>query len=530
MTAKLITARKGWIAVAITVVSLCTGCRLSNMAPLEVVEWSPEQQRVSNPEKVDAVRLRFSSTPDRPRIESAFSLAANDIPVTGRFRWNGKTMRFTPDSAIDSGNVYRMTVTGDAQDVYGNALVRDFEHVFTTLASETRPTVMRTVPEQADGKVHVPIEEAVIHLEFNRSVDRTSFYHALSISPSFAFSVSWEDADRTATIHTMEALTPQQEYTVQLSTRLKAAHGRTMAEPFEMTVHAGLNGPGPQLLALRASHERAPSKWLDDHAGELFPLPAYPAERREPTVTPTPGWERFWGIEMEFDMPVHRKDVLAALEFDPEHSFSLVPEFASTSTSFEIVPDERFEFARDYTLRMEGAIRSGAGVERRIEQFARFRVDGKASRPPSVARAFFLEDPETGQIIGPITDDDELDLSRYAGDTYTGFFDLYVVPGEGARFGGFDVADGVTFSVENIAADLALVNVVAGEVGTQNAFTPAPASAPAEDEQIIRIYAEIEDLEHSGLITLAIDNSVADTYGNEFEQDWRLRLNKVSAR
>lgn len=520
-------ARKVALPLTLMLTALFAGCRLTNMEPLEVVGWSPQDRRVTEAGDIEAILVEFSSDADQTRTERAFTLTEDDTALTGRFSWEERTMRFVPDLPIESGRDYRITITGDAQDVHGNALGQDFEHVFTTRVSDTRPTLVKSIPH---NDAILPVEGAAITLDFGEQVDRASFYEALDISPSILFSVSWNDSDSTATVHTMETLTQQQEYTVRLDTRLENIDGNTLAEAVELSFHAEQPGIKPALNAVRASHEPAPDTWRADYTDEPLTARHYSAEIGEASVRPTAEWERFWGLALEFNTPVRRQDIIRAIEFDPEISFSVVPEFQSTSGLFEILPDERFEYDREYTLRLAGDIRTDLGVETRIDRFVRFRVDGAASRPPAVGSVFFLENPKTENVVGPLRDDDELDLSEYGEGGDTGFFDLYVTPGTGARFDPLELASAFSFSVDNVAADFELVNVLATDTGGQTNLEPQPAAEPANDEMIIRVHAVIEDLENSGVITVSIDGSARDSYDNALGRTWQRRLNQVSSR
>ncbi len=521
-------------ALALATLLAGASCRLFNMRPLEVTGWSPEEAVVTDPHALGAVSVTFSALVDEPRAESAFSLAADGSPVSGRFEWDSESMRFVPDEPLKRGIDYVMTTTGEAQDVHGNALVDDFEHTFSTRTDFTRPSVERTVP--ADGAV-LPTDDAMLAIEFSEPVDRDSFYDSLSISPPVTYAVEWSSADAHARIRFMEALTGQQEYAVSLDTGVTDLHGNTLAEPFEAEYRADPSADSgdpevPELNAALASFERSPVEWLETNPIDAPELTLYPGDVPESTAEPLGSWERFWGVELHFNTPVSRSDVEAAIELDPERSVSVTPRFAEYSDRFVLSPDERFAFARSYTVRLEGSIRSDHGTERQLDSFTRFRADGSASRPGEVRAVTFLEDPAEATIVGPLVDDDELDLAAYgglSGDGDIGFFDLYLAPAEGASFNRFEVAEAVSFDISNIAADIELLNVVTAPVGEAGDLAPSPDPLPGTGEQIVRITVAIEDLENSGLVTIALDDSLADSYGNEFAEPWKLRLNQVSS-
>ena len=527
-------ATTGLVATLLATLFAGTSCRLTNMRPLEITQWSPETAVVEDPAALDSISITFSALPDEPRAESAFALAADGSPLSGRFEWDAGTMRFVPDEPIRLGVDYLVTVTGEAQDLNGNALAADFEHAFATRTDSVRPRVERSVP--ADGEA-VPTEGARLAIEFSEPIDRDRFYASLSLSPSLRYAAEWRAGDAVAVLHFMEALTGQEEYTVSLGTELADLHGNTLAEPFDTVIRADPDVDGgepvePRLISALASFESAPAEWLESNLIDPPELTIYPSDQAESTAPALESWERFWKVELLFNTPVSRSDVESAIDLDPELPLSIEPRFAEFSDRFVLGPDGGFVFDRDYTLRMEGSVRSDRGAEARIERFTRFRVNGAGSRPVEVRTVTFLEDPGDGTIVGPLVADDELDLAAYdpvSGGEEIGFFDLYLAPAAGSRFDRFETAGAVSFDISNIAAEIEVVNVTVSPIGEGSDFEPSPEPAPEADEQIVRISAAIEDLENSGIVTVSIAQTLSDTYGNGFDEPWQLRLNQVSS-
>ena len=78
------------------------------------------------------IAVTFSEAMDRSSVERAFSISPK---VKGSFTWADNTLVFTPDDGLRPGTSYRVTVSGSARDLTGNALAQPYTWSFTTRAA-----------------------------------------------------------------------------------------------------------------------------------------------------------------------------------------------------------------------------------------------------------------------------------------------------------------------------------------------------------------------------------------------------------
>ncbi|MFW5995555.1 MAG: Ig-like domain-containing protein [Spirochaetia bacterium] len=528
-----------WLACTL----FLSGCRLVNMEPLEVIAVDPETARIDAAPGIEAVALTLSTRPDRKSVESSFSLSADGVPVAGRFEWHDNTVRFAPYEPIRRGFDYVISLTADAQDSHGNAMLRDFEHEFTTRTISGRPEIVSVLPRNGE---RIATQGEHIRIEFDRSIDRSSFYEALSISPSIPYAVEWSQERSVATVRPVRSLTAQQEYALTLSTELTDEENRALSRRFEHAVVAGEPAADPRLVSVTASFERAPDSWLEGRQdlpeNDARPtLPVYPEGEVAANIEAFSDWETFWDLAVEFDRPVNGADLEAAIEIDPEVTYSLEPDTAESTDApgyahrWRIATTERFEYDRRYTLRLEGVVRDERESELELDGFAVFRTNGSSSLPPSMESVRFLVHPAEAGISGPLTDEDELDLTHYSTGTERGtpgFFDLYISLAAGAEIDPFTIVDRFSIVADNLAARFELAGIQSTTTGTIEEFDPqplgySPGHASAH-EHVLRVWLLIEDTERSGLVRIKVDETFTDTYGNAPAGPWRLRLNQIS--
>lgn len=509
-------------------------CRLVSMSPLEV-----DGVEIAG----DRILLTFSAEPDEPRVEQAFSLAADGEYVAGRFAWSANTLHFTPHEGIRDGYDYEVFVTGEAQDVHGNAMLGDFEYRFSTRADSRRPRIDSIEPAAGE---RIEAKGEALRLSFSRPVDRASFYRSFSLSPDIHVAVDWSQGDRVAELRPMEALTLQREYTLRISTDLRSIENNALGEEYESRFTAGPSGEVPQLLGANAA---AGGDRNSDAAGgggpgggggeldggrpggagsEMPGLTLYPGGQFDDLIEANGGWERDWGVELHFDRPVRGDDVEEALVFAPAVEIERRAVSGRYASTFVLMPKERLEWDRRYVVRISGTVRDETGNESELDSVAAFRSDAAGSRPLEIGPAFFLEDPPGEESGAPLVDGDELDLAAYAGDGLTGYFDIIMRPAAGAGVNRFAVVEAFSIVVENVAASFELKAVSVAPVEEPPSGEPPSGEPPAGDSVRVRLTMEISDYERSGLVTLRLDEGFADSAGNRAEVPWQLRLNQVS--
>ncbi len=108
-----------------------------------------------------------------------------------------------------------------AGDVAGN----NISVVFTFNLDSTRPNVVSTDPR--DDQENLPISTS-IWITFNEIMNKTSVFHALSISPNIIFATSWSSDDLSIIITPQSNLANGTKYTVRINTTAKDLAGNAL--------------------------------------------------------------------------------------------------------------------------------------------------------------------------------------------------------------------------------------------------------------------------------------------------------------
>lgn len=108
-----------------------------------VIQFSEMMQRDTVAERLSVVALR----PDAP--EDVMALAADDLgdPITGQITWNGRTVSFQPDEALQPGQRYGVFLAPGAASDNGREVLAEYRFAFAV----RRPRVAYLAP--ASGSV-----------------------------------------------------------------------------------------------------------------------------------------------------------------------------------------------------------------------------------------------------------------------------------------------------------------------------------------------------------------------------------------
>jgi hypothetical protein len=160
---------------------------------------------------------------DEASVEGATTLDAGKSdrgrdPVSLDFTWLGKTVAITPETDLDHGTEYTLTVGTGAENEAGVPLGAAWSIDFTTEPSW--PVVTEAHP--ADGATGVPLNTNVI-IAFSQPMDQTTTEAAFGTDPVVAFSVHWENDDQVMRIEFLDDLTASTAYTVTVGATAEGA-------------------------------------------------------------------------------------------------------------------------------------------------------------------------------------------------------------------------------------------------------------------------------------------------------------------
>jgi hypothetical protein len=494
---------------AVLCAGVCSCALILGLKPLEITDWHPRDARVAA-SAVNSIWVEFSSTVDPTKAEQALSLSENGGSMAGSYSWQGNRLVFTPARPVSSGNDYEIAVVSTAETKDGNSLAKDFRFAFTTKTEAGRPAVLSTLP--SDGS-RVTMPQLPIVVSFSEPIDQISFIASFSVSPDPGGTISFDVTGSTASFTPVSAWIPGTEYNVVLTDAVKDLSGNRLPAAVQFRFTAGSESVRPILVAVRPTVNGAPQG-----AGLTLEDPG------DSVLQVNTGFETTWGIELEFSEPVSRENIESLIDLQPAWSFQIDPAGAPRHR-FILVPEERFVWGTLYSLTIKRGVLDTSGNASASDVVYNIRADGPASEPPRVEVVRFRTNP--ADTITPLYDQysaqdafANLDLSNFTpGVDAVSYFDLYVRLADGAAIDPFSIMHSFGVTATNGAALMAPVAVT-----TTGFADPQPAVMTGLTP--VRVSVTVTNTTNSGVVTLAVSDSLTDTGGNRAAAAFSLPLLK----
>jgi hypothetical protein len=488
---------------------LCSCSLILGLQPLEVTDWHPHEARIAA-SAVNSIWVEFSTPADPVKAEQALTLSENGTPMTGSYSWQGDRLVFTPVRPVSPGNDYEIAVVSTVETKAGNSLAKDFRFAFTTKAEAGRPTVLSTTP--ADGS-RLTISLSPIVVSFSEPIDQASFIAAFSVSPDPGGTVTFDLSGSTASFTPLSPWIAGTEYSVVLTDTVKDLSGNKIAQAVRWRFTAGAEDVRPTLVAVRPTVNNVPQ------GTGLTQDDPMAAGLQENT-----GFETTWGIELEFSEPVSRENMESFIELQPAWSFQMDPDGAPRD-HFKLVPEERFAWGTMYNLTIKHGVLDVNGNASAADVVYNIRADGPATKPPRVELVRFRTNPaDAGSPAHTEYDIQDsfanLVLSNFTpGVDEVSYFDLYLSLANGAAIDPFSIMHSFSITATNGAALISPVAVV-----TTGFPDPPPLSITGLTP--VRVSVNITNTTNSGVVTIAVSDSLTDTAGNKAAAAFSLPLLK----
>jgi hypothetical protein len=391
----------------------------------------------------------------------------------------------------------------------GNSLAKDFRFAFSTKTETGRPTVLSAQP--ADGS-RVTIPQLPIVVTFSEPVDQGSFIAAFSVSPDPGGEISFDASGTNASFAPLSVWQPGTEYSVVLSDALKDLSGNKLPEVVRFRFTAGADAVRPTLAAVRPTVNNVPQGTglvAEDPADLILQVNA--------------GFETTWGIELRFSEPVSRENIESFIDLQPAWSFQIDPSGAPRDR-FILVPRERLVWGSMYSLTIKRGVLDVSGNASAADVVYNVRADGSCTRPPSVQVVRFRTNPgDSGSpVYAQYTTRDafsNLNLSGFGPEGAMSSFDIYLRLADGAAVDPFSIMHSFSVTATNGAA---IISPIA--VAVTSFADPQPMAVAGLTP--VRILVSITNTVNSGIVTLAVSDSLTDTAGNRAAAAFSLPLLK----
>ncbi|MBO5731163.1 MAG: Ig-like domain-containing protein [Treponema sp.] len=175
--------------------------------------------------------VEFTLPPDLASLEDGLSVTEDGIKIEGKITISGKKAEFTPLYGIKDNYDYVVRIEAGTEDGQGHSLMDTFVYEYSTRTEKAPFTVDFPVPEKTfsensletashgnviGGEIHVLDEVSTIQLEFSASVDKKSLETGLTVTPSFEYFLEYEKNDCLVRLVPKKQLEINQRYVVQL--------------------------------------------------------------------------------------------------------------------------------------------------------------------------------------------------------------------------------------------------------------------------------------------------------------------------
>ena len=464
-------------AVPILIASCDLFDHMQHMDPPEIKDVTPSDSIV-DAASLESVALKFSEKMDRVSTEGAFVLSENDEELDGSFSWSGKTMSFTPYHGFKENREYMITLKDSSEDKWGNSLEQDYYKVFKTGEDVTPPYLVSTDP--VDYSVLGDKREPLT-LIFSEALDQMSFRSSYSLTPDINMDLSWNAAGNRVTLNPLEDYQDGENYELTLPTDISDLADN----PLETE----------EVLLFRVSE-------LAEPVLTSLTVAATGAALETEASGPNTGLEKDMEILGVLDRSLHYEERSALISFLPSVSYDL--SWNADFDSFTLGFNDHLEYGRYYEM----TIGDGTYI---------LLIDGAESVPLSVSGTVFCPDSTAGvPVMTALT----LNSSMAAVDSVNAFLDLYLSHAAGAVIDIASFMDAFSLKSSVLSFENRAMEIYDGSQ------SPAPSPLPGADETVVRISLGITDTNLPGTVTISLDDSVTDSYGNSLTESWNLTVSQ----
>ncbi|MBN2049765.1 MAG: Ig-like domain-containing protein [Spirochaetales bacterium] len=503
---------------AAAVLFLCldlSGCKgILGSRPLQVISWTPSEERVIDPEFC-VVSVTFSAETDRVRTEEAFSIAAEGAQPPGKTRWEETTLFYEPYHPLEAGMKYILKVTTGAEDLVGNSLREDFVLVFYTGEEGFRPTVMGIdPPDRAD----ITDLYRTITITFDTPVDVDSFLSSFSLSPSVKGVWTFQNENTVGLFTPAEPYTWQEKYTLTLSEDLRSSKGYPLAETFESRFHIGSEDEEPYVVRIIS----------EDSGIEVIPSPP-----DSPEAKVNSAWEKDTGLKIAFSEEVHRESAETSLVIEPDMPYLVVWDESLEPAEMVITWEESLEWHNLYRIELSTALEDLQGNRMEEPVVCYLYVDGPSSKPPIIERVEFVPDETTPVLFFDYDSPGNNLYSHTILDTSSGmdvkqdpfYLDYYITLAEGAELPFFSFVENFSLIPENSCVSVQYLAFQVFNPGDDLMAAELPKPAPAGGQAVVRLIISLtDDWDTADTISFRVYSDLKDSLGNNMEEDWLWEL------
>lgn len=499
-------------------VFLSFSCGHIILPPLEVVSCKFND---------NGVELEFSKPPKQSSFRSAFSLTEDENVVSGNIVFSKTKVSFIPEKGIRKDMDYRIVILSELEDEYGRSMLEDFVLKHTTKTDSQHPEISSVFPK--NGQV-VEVENHIdfpgIKINFSEPVDKYSFDDSFSVSPSFDFFASFNEAEDVVDIVPTSPLSLGTRYVVKVSTNLKDKSRNNMQKEFTMSFEYGCDTTAPSHKVSVVSKE--------DVLGYKDLLDDAVLGNGEKKVR----LNKNNVLKIDWDEEIAMESVKNFLLVEPEVPFEVtVDERTRKSITMEF--DCKDIWGKGCTLRILKGITDVFGNKTREDDCYNLVFEDESDRPVSFVGAL-VRNGEGYDLLEPenpfsslVFDVVEFPATTGDNTVQTEMLLLFTVSQHAEGVDRFSAMENIELSSTNNCCDLvikamAIVKTQADEDVCRLVEANFPNPSLFDGKVcLIRCLVDVRNKERQGIVTLVIKQGLHDDLGNFMVADVVCKVNKA---
>ena len=506
--------------------------------------------------------VEFTLPPDLASLEDGLSVTEDGTKIEGKITISGNKAEFTPVYGIKDNYDYVVRIEAGTEDVNGHSLMDTFVYEYSTRSEKAPFTVEFLVPESLSqegftenplerapgdnvigGEIHILDEVSSIQLEFSAPVEKKSLEAGLTVTPAFEYFLEYEKNDCFVRIVPKKQLEINQRYVVQLKNSVMDTKRNVLEKDLGWSFFYKLDEIPPEIVFKHAATS-------EDAVFE------------ENSSTEITGEKLELGLEDWIILDFSEKldlDAAASLIFLESLDIGVI------SPSLEIIKD--YKNGNRLALRPQWSGNKGNFWGSNWQLVVKAGLEDEAgNKTPEEKRlllSYTLESQRTLEFLGALLVDTEkqsnlkvcfspqhpfstmeLDPQFYPNrseelPSKVELHLFFTLSEKAASLNDFSLMENLSLSASNNCCELTVKKLLgqASVEASKNQFQEFVAELeglgeevslePAASVVLVRFQVELLNRDSRGLVTLELEEAVADALGNKLGKKVLCQVNKL---
>lgn len=473
-------------------------------------------ENISHDDK--CITIRFSNTINQNLAIEAFTLKRDSENQNGTFSFNDSEMIFTPNNKIQEGFHYIVTITTQAEDIYGSSLMLPYVYNFSTKGENGTPEIQSITPED-----ETVFETAVtqIQITFTKAIKKESFQNSFSLKPSVTYKTDWSQDQKSVTVTFDKPLENSTRYTVTISKSLQDTDNNFLANQFTSIFTNNQNLETP-LYTLYSK--------TDTESVELLSTDILSVNENLRTDS---------YLYLDFSKEIEVDKFSSYFSIKPSLSYSIEPDY-HTNKAIKITFSNKAEWDKEqYLITIKkGITDTFSNPTSETKQF-NIRFNNSKDKPPVFVKGFFDLKESDYYVISKDTEYTNMKFKveefQEGTDIETDLYIFFEISPDADSISLNSAMRSVKFSTTNGCVSITQVKM---EKISSSDFSSLPfysqsgfseiKSLVNENKNItgIKIHTVVDNAEVNGQVIFSISTDLEDNLSNKLKEKLSLSFNK----